>query len=140
MPPSETPLFAAPGTPAEVEGGSTFMPRFDRDGLIAVIVTEEASGAILMFAWMNREALAKTLETRQAHFWSRSRGKLWRKGEESGNTLEVCAVLTDCDQDVLLLKVQVGGNGVACHTGAKSCFYRSLVLTPGAASGGLERV
>ncbi len=140
MSPSETPLFAAPGSKDEIESGSIFMPRFDADGLIAAIVTEEGTGAVLMFAWMNHEALARTIETGQAHFWSRSRGKLWRKGEESGNTLEVCGLLTDCDQDALLLKVRVAGKGVACHTGAKSCFYRSLVLRPGAASGRLERL
>ena len=140
MSPSDTPLFAAPGTPEEIECGDTFMPRFGDDGLIAAIVTEEASGAVLMFAWMNRDALAKTIETREAYFWSRSRGRLWRKGEESGNTLEVRALLTDCDQDALLLKVRVAGKGVACHTGSKSCFYRSLGLTSGAASGRLERI
>jgi phosphoribosyl-AMP cyclohydrolase len=81
-----------------------------------------------MFAFMNAEALALTLQTRVAHFWSRSRRKLWKKGEESGNFLRVAEVRTDCDQDVLWLRVTVGGDGVACHTGAKSCFYRSLPL------------
>ena len=82
-----------------------------------------------MFAWMNAEALALTLETRIGHFWSRSRGQLWKKGEESGNVLHVAEVRTDCDQDVLWLKVDASsGDGVACHTGARSCFYRSLPL------------
>jgi phosphoribosyl-AMP cyclohydrolase len=120
--------FAARGTPAEVEGGLTFQPRFDADGLIPAIITDAASGEVLMFAWMNAEAIALTLETRIGHFWSRSRRKLWKKGEESGNLLNVTEVRSDCDQDVLWLKVSVGGDGVACHTGAHSCFYRSLPL------------
>jgi phosphoribosyl-AMP cyclohydrolase len=81
-----------------------------------------------MFAWMNAEALAQTLETRVGHFWSRSRNKLWKKGEESGNLLRVSELRTDCDQDALWLKVVVEGKGVACHTGERSCFYRSLPL------------
>ena len=81
------PLFAARGTPGEVETGLVFQPKFDADGLIPAIVTDAASGEVLMFAWMNAEALALTLETRVGHFWSRSRGKLWKKGEESGNLL-----------------------------------------------------
>ncbi len=120
--------FAVPGTTAEVERGSTFMPRFDADGLIGAIVTDARDGAVLMFAWMNAEALARTLATREAHFWSRSRKKLWRKGEESGNTLSVVELLTDCDQDALLVKVRIAGAGVACHTGARSCFYRRVAL------------
>ena len=81
-----------------------------------------------MFAWMNAEALALTLETRVGHFWSRSRSRLWKKGEESGNLLRVSELRTDCDQDVVWLKVSVEGDGVACHTGERSCFYRSLPL------------
>jgi phosphoribosyl-AMP cyclohydrolase len=120
--------FAERGTPEEIERGLTFEPRFDADGLLPAIVTDAASGEVLMFAWMNAAAVALTLETRVAHFWSRSRRKLWKKGEESGNLLHVAEVRTDCDQDVLWLKVAVGGDGVACHTGARSCFYRSLPL------------
>jgi phosphoribosyl-AMP cyclohydrolase len=123
-----TPRFAERGSPEEVERGLTFQPAFDADGLMPAIVTDAVSGDVLMFAWMNREALARTLETRVGHFWSRSRGRLWRKGEESGNVLNVAEVLTDCDQDVVWLKVTVAGNGVACHTGARSCFYRSVAL------------
>jgi phosphoribosyl-AMP cyclohydrolase len=122
------PLFAERGTPEEVERGLAFQPKFDADGLIGAIVTDASSGQVLMFAWMSAEALALTLEKRVAHFWSRSRGRLWRKGEDSGNALTVLEVLTDCDQDVLWLKVSVGGGGVACHTGARSCFYRSVQL------------
>jgi phosphoribosyl-AMP cyclohydrolase len=125
---ASTPIFAARGTPAEVEQGTSFQPHFDADGLIPAIVTDAASGEVLMFAWMNAEALALTLETRIGHFWSRSRRKLWKKGEESGNLLTVAEVRTDCDQDVMWLKVTVAGAGVACHTGARSCFYRSLPL------------
>jgi phosphoribosyl-AMP cyclohydrolase len=121
-------LFAARGTPGEVETSLRFQPRFDADGLIPAVVTDAATGEVLMFAWMNAEALAATLETRIAHFWSRSRGKLWKKGEESGNVLRVTEARTDCDQDVLWLKVKVEGAGVACHTGARSCFYRALPL------------
>jgi phosphoribosyl-AMP cyclohydrolase len=124
--PSE--LFATRGTPSEVESGLVFQPKFDADGLIPAIVTDAASGEVLMLAWMNAEALARTLETRIGHFWSRSRGKLWKKGEDSGNVLSVREVRTDCDQDVLWLKVVVGGPGVACHTGERSCFYRALSL------------
>jgi phosphoribosyl-AMP cyclohydrolase len=122
------PLFAERGTREEIERGLAFQPKFDADGLIAAIVTDAHSGQVLMLAWMNAEALALTLETRVGHFWSRSRARLWKKGEESGNVLDVAEVLTDCDQDAVWLKVHVGGNGVACHTGARSCFYRSIPL------------
>lgn len=124
-----TAAFPLPGSTAEVEGGPVFTPRFDKDGLIAAIVTDAATGNVLMFAWMNAEALAATIATREAHFWSRSRRKQWRKGEESGNTLAVVEMRTDCDQDALWLRVEVRGDGVACHTGAPSCFYRALDLT-----------
>jgi phosphoribosyl-AMP cyclohydrolase len=121
-------MFAARGSTAEIETSLAFQPKFDADGLIAAIVTDAASGDVLMFAWMNAEALALTLETRLGHFWSRSRGRLWKKGEESGNLLRVSELRTDCDQDALWLKVVVEGDGVACHTGATSCFYRSVPL------------
>jgi phosphoribosyl-AMP cyclohydrolase len=121
-------LFADRGSPAEVEAGHAFQPKFDADGLIPAIVTDAASGEVLMLAWMNAEALALTLETRVGHFWSRSRHKLWKKGEESGNLLDVREVRTDCDQDAIWLKATVAGAGVACHTGERSCFYRTLPL------------
>ena len=120
--------FAQRGTQAEVESGLAFAPKFDADGLIPAIVTDAASGEVLMLAWMNAEALATTLETRIGHFWSRSRARLWKKGEESGNVLAVREVRTDCDQDAIWLKVVVAGDGVACHTGERSCFYRALPL------------
>ena len=110
----------------ELENGTVFAPRFDVNGLMAAIVTEAASGEVLMLAFMNEEALALTLRTGEAHFWSRSRGKLWRKGETSGNVLRVVEMRTDCDQDCVLLRVEIAGDAAACHTGRKSCFYRRI--------------
>lgn len=127
-------LFAERGTAREVEEGRVFQPKFDADGLIPAIVTDKATGEVLMFAFMNGEALARTLETGTAHFWSRSRGRLWRKGEESGNLLRVAEARVDCDQDVLWIAVEIAGQGVACHTGARSCFYRRLPLGKAAAA------
>ena len=128
-------VFAPRGSKASIEAGVEFQPHFDAQGLIAAIVTDAQTGAVLMFAWMNAQSLALTLEQKVAHFWSRSRNRLWRKGEESGNELEVVDILTDCDQDALLVKVNVRGAGVVCHTGAVSCFYRSVHGSP--ASGGV---
>lgn len=103
----------------------TFTPQYDSSGLIPVVTVDATSGAVLMVAWMNEEALRKTRETGQAHYWSRSRSRLWRKGEESGHTQTVREIRADCDQDTILLLVdQVGG--AACHTGRQSCFYRVL--------------
>ena len=121
-------------TKTEIEQGLVFEPRFDEAGLVAAIVTDASSGEVLMFAWMNAEALNETLTTGIAHFWSRSRGRLWKKGEESGNFLSVEEMRVDCDQDAMLLKVKVGGRGAACHTGERSCFYRSVVLDGAAVS------
>lgn len=129
-----SPLFTARGTPHDIERGMQFQPKFDEHGLLPAIVTDAETGEVLMFAWMNAEALALTIERGIAHFYSRSRGKLWMKGEESGNLLRLQDLLTDCDQDVVTLKVRVEGNGVACHTGSRSCFYRSVTI--GNASGG----
>lgn len=95
------------------------------DGLVAAIAQEADTGRVLMVAHMNREALRLTVETGEAHYWSRSRRKLWHKGEESGNTQRVLEVRLDCDGDVILLRVEQQG-GVACHTGRHSCFYRQL--------------
>ena len=125
------PPFATRGTAADVEQGGAFTPKFDADGLIPAIVTDAGTGKVLMFAWMNTEALHLTLDTRIAHFWTRSRQRLWKKGEESGNLLDVVEVRTDCDQDVVLVSVRVHGAGVACHTGEKSCFYRRVELSGG---------
>jgi phosphoribosyl-AMP cyclohydrolase len=99
-----------------------------------VVTTSAATGEVLMFAYMNAEALARTIETSEAHYWSRSRGRLWRKGEESGNTQRVVEMRIDCDQDAIWLKVEQQGKDAACHTGRKSCFYRAVPL--GAAPGG----
>ncbi len=109
---------------ADIEEGAAFAPKFDADGLIPAICTHVETGDVLMFAWMNAEALAATLNDGVATFYSRSRGKLWRKGETSGETLQVVEARTDCDQDVIWLKVQPLGRGAACHTGRRSCFYR----------------
>ena len=109
-----------------LENGAEFTPRFDANGLVGAIAVDAVSGAVLMFAFMNEEALARTLATGEAHFWSRSRGRLWRKGETSGNVLRLVEMLTDCDQDCLLLRVEIGGDKAACHTGRASCFYRRV--------------
>jgi phosphoribosyl-AMP cyclohydrolase len=106
------------------EQGSEFLPKFDAAGLLSAVVQDSASGEVLMVAFMDREALERTRETGLAHFHSRSRGRLWLKGETSGHTLAVEQILVDCDQDALVLKVRP--NGPACHTGARSCFYRAL--------------
>ena len=97
--------------------------RWDSNGLVAVIVQDETSQRVLMFAWMNQEALRLTLDTQEAVYWSRSRSKLWRKGEESGHIQQVQALYLDCDGDCLLLMVKQTG-GIACHTGRVSCFFR----------------
>lgn len=99
--------------------------RWDADGLIPAIAQDAESGRVLMFAWMNREALAETANTRRAVYWSRSRRRLWRKGEESGYFQQVRAIGTDCDGDVILLGIEQQG-GIACHTGRASCFFNQL--------------
>ena len=103
-----------------------FQPRFDSSGLITAIVSDARDNTVLMVAHMNAEALRLTQETGIAHFWSRSRQALWKKGETSGETLKVSEILTDCDQDVLLIKALPQGKGAACHTGRRSCFYRRV--------------
>jgi phosphoribosyl-AMP cyclohydrolase len=120
-------VFPARTTTAEIELGTALQPKFGPDGLIPCITQDAGTGEVLMFAFMNAESLAHTLETKKATYWSRSRNKLWVKGEESGNVQVVKDVLTDCDQDVILLKVdQTGPGGAACHNGYKSCFYRKV--------------
>jgi phosphoribosyl-AMP cyclohydrolase len=99
--------------------------KWDDQGLVPVITQDAASGEVLMFAWMNREALEKTASLGQAVYWSRSRRKLWHKGEESGHFQKVVEIRTDCDNDVVLLKVEQVG-GIACHTGRRSCFFQRL--------------
>ena len=99
--------------------------KWTADGLVPAIAQESGSGRVLTLAWMNREALAKTADTGEAHYWSRSRGKLWHKGEESGHVQRVKSLRIDCDEDVILLEVEQHG-GIACHTGRHSCFFRRL--------------
>jgi len=120
--------FTPRGDTHAIEEGLALQPKFDADGLIPAIVTDASTGEVLMFAWMDANALALTIETSVGHFWSRSRRALWKKGEESGNVLNVVEMRVDCDQDVVWLRVRVGGDGVACHTGNRSCFYRSVPL------------
>ncbi len=120
--------FAEPTDHYSIERGSTFMPKFDADGLITAIAVDAKRGDVLMVGHMNEEALARTIESGKAWFWSRSRKALWKKGETSGNTLTVVEMRVDCDQDALLLKVEMGGDKVACHQGYRSCFYRTVPL------------
>jgi phosphoribosyl-AMP cyclohydrolase len=109
-----------------LERGLKLMPRYDTQGLICAIAQDAASLEILMVAWMNQESLALTLETGIAHYWSRSRGEIWKKGETSGQLQSIEDIYVDCDQDALVLRVKVGGDGGACHVGFKSCFYRRV--------------
>jgi len=120
--------FAERGSAHEIEEGPAFAPKLDDGGVIAAVATDADTGDVLMLAWMDAQALALTIETGHAHFYSRSRKRLWKKGEESGNILEVVEMRTDCDQDAVWLKVRVAGAGAACHTGRKSCFYRQIPL------------
>jgi phosphoribosyl-AMP cyclohydrolase len=118
-------VFPARTSTADIELGAKLQPKFGPDGLIPCITSDHVTNEVLMFAYMNAEALAHTIKTRKATYWSRSRNKLWIKGEESGNAQLVKELLVDCDQDVVLLKVENVG-GAACHNGYKSCFYRKL--------------
>jgi len=112
---------------SDIEEGTAFAPRFDADGLVTAVVTDAASGELLMVAHMNAEAVAKTIESGEAWYFSRSRKKLWKKGESSGHVQRVVGLRVDCDQDALWLKVEQAGPG-ACHTGRRSCFYRAVPL------------
>ena len=126
-PPATTSRFAARPSNRDVEEGRVFAPKFDRDGLIVCVVSDAASGDVLMLAHMNDEALARTIESGEAWYFSRSRGKLWRKGESSGHVQRVTEMRIDCDQDAVWIKVEQHGAG-ACHTGRRSCFYRAVPL------------
>jgi phosphoribosyl-AMP cyclohydrolase len=108
----------------EPDDDTTLAPRFDSAGLVPAIAQDAETGEVLMLAWMNEEALRLTLETGRATYWSRSRGRLWRKGETSGHVQDVIEARIDCDQDAILLRVRQ--TGPACHTGAQSCFYRRV--------------
>ncbi|CAM1638673.1 Phosphoribosyl-AMP cyclohydrolase domain [Bartonella apihabitans] len=116
-----------------LEEGTEFLPKFDSKGLVTAVVTDAESDSLLMVAFMNQEALKLTLETGIAHYWSRSRQKIWKKGESSGNIQKIEEIRVDCDQDALWLKVRVLGAGATCHTGRKSCFYRRLKVKNGVA-------
>ena len=111
----------------DIEEGFALLPKFDADGLVTAVVTDVASGDVLMVAHMNAEALAKTIASGEAWYFSRSRGKLWKKGETSGHVQRVVELRVDCDQDAVWLRVEQAGGG-ACHTGRRSCFYRVVPL------------
>jgi phosphoribosyl-AMP cyclohydrolase len=117
---------------SEIEEGLAFAPQFGADGLVTAVVTDAKSGDVLMVAHMDAEALAKTIESGEAWYYSRSRKKLWKKGESSGHVQRVVELRVDCDQDALWLKVEQQGAG-ACHTGRRSCFYRVVPLGKGSA-------
>lgn len=120
--------FAARSTVEQVEEGLSLAPKFDGDGLIPCITTDVNTGEVLMLGYMDGEALQKTIATGEAHYWSRSRQRLWRKGSTSGLVQEVVEMRIDDDQDAVWLHVRVGGSGASCHVGYRSCFYRSIEL------------
>ncbi len=117
-------------TNVERESGTVFAPKFDSAGLLTAVVVDHADGEVLVVAHMNAEALEATLATGKVHFWSRSRERLWKKGETSGHVLAVQQVLVDCDQDALLIRATPAGP--TCHTGERSCFYREVEMLDGA--------
>ena len=119
-------IFAERSSIEFVEEGNTLAPKFNSEGIIPVIVTETKSELVLMLGYMNKEALEKTIISREAHYWSRSRETLWKKGESSGMVHKVDEILIDDDQDSVWLRVSIDGLGASCHVGYKSCFYRSL--------------
>lgn len=121
-----TDLFPQAHSKHDLERGTALAPRFNADGLIVAVAQHADTGEILMLAWMNAEAVKLTVETRIAHYFSRSRGELWKKGETSGQLQDVVELRVDCDQDAVLLKVRPRGDGGACHVGFRSCFYRVL--------------
>ena len=125
---------------AELEEGTTFAPRFDAHGLITAVAVDARSRDVLMVAHMNAEALARTLETGEAHYYSRSRKTLWRKGETSGEVQRLIELRTDCDQDAVLLVVEQTGRGAACHTGRVSCFYRRVDADGALTDAGVPRL
>jgi phosphoribosyl-AMP cyclohydrolase len=116
---------------AVLEEGTIFAPRFDAHGLITVATLEAGTNEVLMVAHMNAETLSLTLDTGIAHYWSRSRRAIWKKGETSGEVQEVVELRTDCDQDCIVMTVRQTGRGAACHTGRKSCFYRRVSIADG---------
>jgi len=123
---SDQQIFAARGSIEEIECGLGFAPKFDADGLLPVVATDAETGDVLMLAYMNAEALAETISSRRATYWSRSRNQIWRKGETSGNVQHVVEIRTDCDQDAIWIRVKMEGHGAACHVGYVSCFHRAV--------------
>jgi phosphoribosyl-AMP cyclohydrolase len=119
--------FPTASSTSDLERGPVLAPRFDANGLIAAVTTHAETGEVLMLAWMNAQALELTLKTGEAHYFSRSRQALWKKGETSGQVQQVVEIRVDCDQDAVLLKVLPQGDGGACHVGFRSCFYRVVV-------------
>ena len=126
--PAAVAAFAARTTVEQVEEGLALAPKFDADGLIPCITTDANTGEALMLGYMNGEALQRTIATGEAHYWSRSRQCLWRKGATSGLVQEVAEMRIDDDQDAVWLRVRVAGSGASCHVGYRSCFYRSVEL------------
>lgn len=117
----------------DLEAGTIFAPKFDANGLVTAVTIEAGTNEVLMVAHMNAEAIAETLRSGHATYWSRSRGQLWKKGETSGELQELVELRTDCDQDALVVIVRQTGHGAACHTGRKSCFYRRVEMAEGEA-------
>lgn len=126
--------FATLSSKTEIEEGAVLAPKFDRDGLVTCVATDTETGEVLMVAHMNADSLARSIESGEAWYWSRSRQALWRKGETSGQVQSIVEMRVDCDQDAIWIKVRVGGDGGCCHTHRRSCFYR--VKPVGAAADG----
>jgi len=125
------PFPPQPTDKADLEEGSVLTPRFDDDGLVTAVVSDADDGTVLMLAHMNSRALSLTISTGIAHYYSRSRKSLWKKGETSGNLQQVVEARVDCDQDAVWLKVRVEGHNASCHTGRKGCFYRRIAIEDG---------
>ncbi len=121
-------IFGSRDSKAAIESGAAFAPKFDADGLITAVAVDAVTGTVLMVAFMNEESLRLTLSLGEAVYFSRSRQRLWHKGEESGHVQKIVEILTDCDQDALVLRVDQKGPG-ACHTGYRSCFFRSVSVS-----------
>ena len=119
-------ILSERGSTDDVENGSFLMPKFGADGLLTAVTIDASSGNVMMVAHMNEEALLKTIETKEAWYYSRSRAALWHKGETSGQIQKIRDIHVDCDQDALLLFVDVSGDGGCCHTGQRKCFYRRI--------------
>ena len=117
-------MFPTAASTEDLERGTTLAPRFNANGLIAAVAQHAETGEVLMLAWMNAQALRLTIDTGEAHYFSRSRNALWKKGESSGQVQQIVEIRVDCDQDAVLLKVLPQGDGGACHVGFRSCFYR----------------